>query len=235
MFGFFENHDGGLPNADFVPSIIGSRLPASADLRAGLPAAYDRLTLPASAANAIASLGQFLLAKEGKHAFLPSRLFLHYNGMLDDEGTLRGGLHAAAALGMPDEKLWWYNPDKAGVLPSTSVYTAALKHRVADPMRIAGKIIPLRSCLAEGYPFAFTVDLHGDLEPDASGLVPMPGVFDTCSGRLSALAVGYDIASDVFIVRESRGPGWGMAGHCLLPTKYVLKYGVEFWTARKIA
>jgi len=46
------------------------------------------------------------------------------------------------------------------------------------------------------------------------------------------LAVGYDDASQRFLVRNSWGSGWGQAGYFTLPYAYLTTRGLasDFWT-----
>src|SRR5471030_1020217 len=60
------------------PKIL-AKLPASADLRAGLPAPYDQGQLGSCTANALSGAFQYLLKSEKKRNFMPSRLFIYYN------------------------------------------------------------------------------------------------------------------------------------------------------------
>ena len=50
------------------------------------------------------------------------------------------------------------------------------------------------------------------------------------------LAVGYDDASQRFIVRNSWGPGWGMKGYFTIPYSYLTSNNLadDFWTIRLV-
>jgi C1A family cysteine protease len=51
------------------------------------------------------------------------------------------------------------------------------------------------------------------------------------------MAVGYEDANHWFIIRNSWGTGWGMAGYFTLPYAYLLESNLadDFWTIRLIA
>lgn len=51
--------------------------------------------------------------------------------------------------------------------------------------------------------------------------------------RHSLLAVGYNQAEKVFIVRNSWGAHWGEGGYFYMPYHY-LKHCYEFWTMRLV-
>jgi len=48
------------------------------------------------------------------------------------------------------------------------------------------------------------------------------------------MAVGYDDARQWFLVRNSWGPRWGMAGYFTLPYSYLIQavLSKDFWTIR---
>ena len=51
---------------------------------------------------------------------------------------------------------------------------------------------------------------------------------------VGSLAVGYDDASQTFLVRNSWGAGWGMAGYFTMPYTYLIQPGLadDLWTIR---
>jgi C1A family cysteine protease len=51
------------------------------------------------------------------------------------------------------------------------------------------------------------------------------------------MAVGYDDGTQRFIVRNSWGPGWGMAGYFTMPYAYVTDPNLadDIWTIRLIS
>jgi C1A family cysteine protease len=48
------------------------------------------------------------------------------------------------------------------------------------------------------------------------------------------MAVGYDDASQTFLVRNSWGAAWGMAGYFTMPYTYLIQPGLasDLWTIR---
>ena len=93
----------------------------------------------------------------------------------------------------------------------------------------------MRGCLASGYPFIFGFTVYESFESPAvaqSGHAPMPGPNERTVGGHAVLAVGYDDASLTFLVRNSWGAGWGMAGYFTMPYTYLVQPGLasDLWT-----
>jgi C1A family cysteine protease len=69
-----------------------------------------------------------------------------------------------------------------------------------------------------------------DLGPD--GQLPMPQDGDVMVGGHAVLAVGYDDALRVLIVRNSFGAAWGAEGYFYLPYAYVTGEDVlDLWAS----
>ncbi|CAF4984596.1 unnamed protein product [Rotaria sp. Silwood1] len=85
----------------------------------------------------------------------------------------------------------------------------------------------MKSCLAEGYPFAFGILTYKSFHDAAKngGRVPMPKLpyesQNASHGAHAMLAVGYSDLSQCFIVRNSWGNNWGEKGYCYIPYKYM--------------
>jgi C1A family cysteine protease len=207
-------------------------LPASVDLTPECPPVYDQGTLGSCTANALAGLFQFLLIKRGRPSFVPSRLMIYW-GERAIEGTKAqdsgangdDGLTFLQQKGVCPESTWPYDPARFAEIPPPIAWSQATRHKIADAVSIAdGQIDEVRSCLASGYPVAFGFVAYPDLESEkvaVSGRLPMPTKGDEPIGGHEVLIVGYDDASQMFKVRNSWGPGWGLAGYFLMPYAYV--------------
>lgn len=59
----------------------------------------------------------------------------------------------------------------------------------------------------------------------------MPKPTERLLGGHAVLAVGYDEKPRRFIVRNSRGGGWGMKGHFTMPYEFLLDPNLcdDFW------
>jgi C1A family cysteine protease len=69
-----------------------------------------------------------------------------------------------------------------------------------------------------------------------TGQVNMPGPNEQEVGGHAVVAVGYDDAQQRFIVRNSWGTGWGMAGYFTMPYTYLTEPNLsdDFWTVRVV-
>jgi C1A family cysteine protease len=225
-------------------------LPPHVDLRPKCPPVYDQGDYASCTGNAIAGLIQFDRMAQAlpKADFTPSRLFIYYNerdieGVVDRDcgAHLRDGLSSVIHLGACFEEGpagWPYTEDLTAK-PPPACYAAAVPDRALQYSAIPQEIDQLRACLAGGYPFAFGFTVYESFESSqvaSSGQVPMPGPAERVVGGHAVMAVGYDDASQTFIVRNSWGPSWGQAGYFVMPYAYVTSgnLAADFWTIRSV-
>ncbi len=182
--------------------------------------------------NALAGLFQFLLMKLGRPTFVPSRLMIYW-GERAAEGTVGldvgangdDGIAFLQAKGVCPESTWPYDASRFAEMPPRAAWGEAYHHKLGDPVAIKdGDLAQIRSCLASGYPVAFGFTAYPDLESPhvaATGQLPMPAHGDRPIGGHEVLLVGYDDATQLFKVRNSWGPGWGLRGYFLMPYAYL--------------
>ena len=229
-----------------APPDVTGELPPRADLRAHCPAIYDQGQLGSCTAQAIAGAIEFDQMKEGLHAFIPSRLFIYYNERaregtveVDSGGMLRDGIKSVAAQGACPESEWPYDIACFADEPTERCYEDGLKHRAVEYRRLSRDLDQLRGCLASGYPFTFGFTVYESFETvevARSGVAPLPEPGEAAVGGHAVLAVGYDDASARFVVRNSWGDRWGMAGCFTMPYEYAQTRGLsaDFWTIRLV-
>jgi C1A family cysteine protease len=95
----------------------------------------------------------------------------------------------------------------------------------------------MKSCLAEGYPFVFGFTVYESFESEEvakTGKMIMPKKGEAQVGGHAVIAVGY--SGSRFIVRNSWGTSWGMAGYFTMPFDYLLDENLsdDFWTIRLV-
>jgi C1A family cysteine protease len=124
--------------------------------------------------------------------------------------------------------------------PPQVVWAAGLSERAVAYARVVQTLGQMKACLASGYPFAFGFSVYESFESDAvaaSGVVPLPASSEELLGGHAVLAVGYDDASQRFIVRNSWGEGWGQGGYFTMPYAYLgdRSLASDLWTIRLMA
>jgi len=237
-----------------VPPSVAQALPIGVDLRPLCPPVYDQGTLGSCTANAIAAAIAFEQRKLAEpQVFTPSRLFIYYNerelqGTIntDSGAPLRDGMKAVNRVGVcpedqPDEAANWpYDPARFANRPDGSCYVAAHHVRALHYRRVGHSLDAMKGCLAEGYPFVFGITVYTSFESQQvkeTGVAPMPVPGDRMIGGHAIMAVGYDDARAVLIIRNSWGSDWGDQGYGYLPYDYVAAEdrARDFWTIRLIS
>lgn len=219
--------------------------PSVVDLRTGgpvWPAIMDQGDLGSCVDNAWAAALAFTESKEtgNKPGTLLSRLFLYYNVRggkpVDSGSTIRDGIKTVANVGICDESIWPYDTAQWMTKPSDPAYANALPRKNIEYARLVTQDDMLH-CLANGYPIVFGVSLYkGFDDTGADGLVITPTGKEEYEGGHSMCIVGYNLAQQVFLVRNSWGPNWAMKGFCWMDFKYLMSpmLADDFWTCRTI-
>jgi C1A family cysteine protease len=223
-------------------------LPAKVDLRPQCPPeVYDQGQLGSCTGNAIAGAIEFDRIKQKlAPVFTPSRLFIYYNERVmegtvnsDSGAQIRDGIKSVGKQGAPPETDWPYVIAKFKTKPTASVYKTALQYKVVLYQRLVQNLNQMKGCLAAGYPFVYGFTVYESFESQAvasSGVVPMPAPKEQVLGGHAVMAVGYDDSQNRFIVRNSWGSSWGMAGYFTIPYSYLLDSNLadDFWTVRLV-
>jgi C1A family cysteine protease len=230
-----------------APPPVVSALPPSSDLRPDCPPVYDQGQLGSCTANAIGAAIEFDQMKQKlSDVFVPSRLYIYYNErslegtVASDSGAqIRDGIKTVASQGACHEQLWPYDITKFADRPPTNCYDDGAKNKAVTYQRVVSNPTQLKGCLASGYPFVFGFTVYESFESQqvaSTGHAPMPASGEKVLGGHAVMAVGYDDASQWFLVRNSWGASWGMAGYFTLPYAYLTQRGLssDFWTVRLV-
>jgi len=230
-----------------APSPAAAPLPPKVDLRTFCPPVYDQGELGSCTANAIGGAIEFDQMKQAlPDVFVPSRLFIYYNervieGTVDDDAgaMIRDGIKSVARQGAPHETVWPYTIAKFRTKPSAPAYADAAKHTAVLYQRVSHALDQMKGCLASGYPFILGFSVYESFETvavAASGHAPMPKATETLLGGHAVIAVGYDDDREWFLMRNSWGTRWGLAGYFTLPYEYLLDPNLsdDFWTIRLV-
>jgi len=230
-----------------APRAVMAKLPAKVDLRPLCPPVYDQGELGSCTANAIGAAFEFGLMKQNSTAdFSPARLFIYYNERVmehtvnvDNGAEIRDGMKSLNSQGVCPEKMLPYDITKFAVKPSAACFKEALKHQALSYHRVTRTTDQMKGCLAEGYPFVFGFSVYDAFESDTvakSGKLNLPKKTEQCVGGHAVMAVGYDDTAKRFIVRNSWGADWGMAGYFTMPYGYLTDGNLsdDFWTIRVV-
>ena len=221
-------------------------LPPSTDLRAHCPAVYNQGALGSCTANAIGAAIEFDRLKQSLPDFVPSRLFIYYNERViegtvrsDSGAMLRDGIKSVASQGVCPEPEWPYDLAKFAVKPPAQAYEDAKLDRAISYQSVVPNLNQMKGCLASGYPFIFGFTVYESFESEEvarTGRAPMPSGAERAIGGHAVMAVGYEDGHQWFVVRNSWGDGWGMAGYFTLPYSYLLQPDLtrDFWTIRLV-
>ncbi len=171
-----------------------------------------------------------------------SRLFQYYatrkieNTVNEDSGaTIRDTLKAANKYGVLDEKLWPYDISKFAVNPTTGLWTAAASHKVTSYHSIAdGDTTTMKAMLASGYLVGFGFNVYSyfmSQDMATNAVLHLPTKTESLEGGHAVALCGYDDSKNAFLVRNSWGPNWGLAGYFYMDYAYVAKTSLasDFW------
>ena len=217
-------------------------LPASVDLRAGMPEVYDQGQLGSCTANAAAAVLAFDLARQKLPIVVPSRLFVYYqervieNTVNQDSGAeLRDAAKVLNKFGACDERYMPYLVSKFKQAPSALAIGDAAMRKIKTYSAIDNtSLYDLHACLASGFPFMFGFTVYDSFESDkvaTTGFVPMPKKSESVLGGHAVVGCGYDAKKKRILVRNSWGTGWGIGGYAWFPDAYLTNPNLasDFW------
>jgi hypothetical protein len=223
-----------------------SDLPPKVDLRPYMTSVENQGATNSCTANAMAGAYEYLANRIQGQAGDVSRLFIYYNARdLDgathqDEGTyLRSCIKVLRKYGACSETSWGFDPERIFDQPPESTYEEAANFLIEAAERVDVDLDAMRSCLADGYPFAFGLQLFSSFQKAGlKGLVPMPDPNnEKHDGGHAMLCVGYSDPDRVFIVRNSWSEDWGDRGYCYIPYDYMTHPDLngDCWTIHQIS
>jgi C1A family cysteine protease len=230
----------------FAPKPVVFYLPPKVDLRTELPPVYDQGSAGSCTAQSVCAAFHFCQMKARLFNFAPSRLFTYYTTR-DIEGTtqedsgamIRSAIKSLNKFGACPESIWPYDLAKLTHKPTVTCYDTASRHTAVSYKQVSQTLDQLKGCLAEGYPFAFGMIVHASFEGEEvanTGVVKMPSSSEQPVSGHAVLVVGYDDVTQRFLVRNSWGTDWGMAGYFTLPYAFILNpdLATDFWTIRLV-
>ncbi|CAF4192402.1 unnamed protein product [Rotaria sp. Silwood2] len=83
-------------------------------------------------------------------------------------------IEALEEFGTCLESIWAYDISKVNTRPNDQAYRDAKTHTISEALKVDINLFEMKSCLAQGYPFAFGLRLYSSFDKAAeTGLVPM--------------------------------------------------------------
>lgn len=160
-----------------------------------------------------------------------STLYQYYQSRVDegtvseDSGaTIRGAVAASAKHGCVDEAVYPYIVSAFAKAPPPAVVAAATAHKVTSYHSVVdGDLASLKAMVAAGYLVGFGFDVYSNFmsqEMATKGFLSLPTAADSFEGGHAVCIVGYDEPTNAFLVRNSWGTGWGLAGYFWMDQKY---------------
>ncbi|CAF1433007.1 unnamed protein product [Rotaria sp. Silwood1] len=225
------------------------QLPPNVDLRSDMTPVEDQSQLGSCVANCLAGAYEYLAKKSNGINIDVSRLFIYYNARvkgnysesIEDTGcSMTDAIEALEELGTCLESIWPYDISNVNTRPSDQAFQQAKKYTINEAFRVDLVLNEMKSCLAQGFPFGFGIQLFNSFDnARKTGVVPMPDPSESSReshGSHAMLAVGYNDQSRAFIVRNSWGEEWGDRGYCYVPYDYMTNsdFCFDAWTIRKL-
>jgi C1A family cysteine protease len=152
-----------------------------------------------------------------------------------DKGThIRLAFEALSRWGICDEDIWPYDTAKVFTLPSIKAMRQAFGHKIHSYYRIKGvyddRLAEIQAALRANHPVVFGTMIDKAFEalsgPNATAKKPTGATL----GGHALIVVGYIASSNLYIVKNSWGQGWGDRGYCYMePEMLAWEQTYDLW------
>ncbi len=118
---------------------------------------------------------------------------------------MTNGIEALEESGVCLESVWPYDISQVNTRPSDEAYQDAKGHIITEALQVNIDLNEMKSCLAQGFPFAFGLRLFKSFDKaGTTGIVPMPSSTDgtrQSDGRSNILcSEGLSINISLFVL-----------------------------------
>jgi hypothetical protein len=97
---------------------------------------------------------------------------------------MTSAIEALEEYGTCLESVWPYDTSRVNTRPNDQSYQEAQRHKITEALRVNINLSEMKSCLAQGFPFAFGLRLYSSFDQASkTGIVPMPNAWE--NGRQS--------------------------------------------------
>ena len=226
-----------------------AHFPRRVDLRSFMTSIESQGSSNSCVANAVAGAYEYLLKRHwGEEGYDVSRLFIYFNGRLEDEyiedegARIESVIEGLQRYGACSEATWPFDLDMINEEPSSEAYDEAAHFLIEDVSLVETELDAWKRCLADGYPIIFGLQLYSSFDSHyrRRGWVPEPSKSEMKRADHAGhamLCVGYSDKDKVFIVRNSWGQDWGDKGYCYVPYTYLMNPKYNFgdsWIIRQL-
>jgi C1A family cysteine protease len=163
-------------------------LPPKTDLRGKMPPVLSQGQIGSCVSNAASNSLRYLLVKNKRYVFQPSRLYIYWNTRVLIEGSpadqdtgvsIRGVCKSLAKYSACNEFMWPYDVKKYTIKPPIQAYTNATLHSVVKYLSVQQDLFYIKQALVSGYPVMFGIQVYESFESDytmQTGIITYPNV-----------------------------------------------------------
>ncbi|CAF4497980.1 unnamed protein product [Rotaria sp. Silwood2] len=147
----------------------------------------DQSQIGSCTANCLAGAYEYVTKKGNDQDIAVSHLFIYYNGRakenpsaITDSGcTMTNSIETLEEFGVCLKSIWPYDISQMNTKPNGEAYQDAKGHKIIDALQVDIDLTEMKSCLAQGFPFAFGLKLFPSFDKAGkTGVVPMPNSTD---------------------------------------------------------
>lgn len=152
---------------------------------------------------------------------------------IESEGTtIRAALKVLKNIGVPPESYWKYNPQAKGK-PKGNAEEISELTKIDFYFRIKSLAQMKLALLHTPVPIGIMI-FDNFYNPSYSGVVNLPGTFDTKLGGHAVCSVGYNDNNKIIKIKNSHGTKWANSGYGYITYDYFKKYCMAAWAVKNV-